>query len=110
MELFFGTSQGTHQGILYENWLLQLNQLTKKDAIPLPWTDDMLHVFGESTFAFQPGYWQVQVKADCFLYSSDTIPMESNAFWIDKRTCKDAIPLAWTSDMLEVLGGGPIVC
>ena len=36
--------------------------------------------------------------------------MESNAFWIDKRTCKDAIPLAWTSDMLEVLGGGPIVC
>lgn len=64
MELFFGTSQGTHQGILYENWLLQLNQLTKRDAIPLPWTDDMLHVFGESTFAFQPGYWQVQVKAD----------------------------------------------
>ena len=48
----------------YENWLLQLNQLTKRDAIPLPWTDDMLHVFGESTFAFQPGYWQVQVKAD----------------------------------------------
>ena len=35
--------------------------------------------------------------------------MESNAFWIDKRTCKDAIPLAWTSDMLEVLGGGQIV-
>ena len=35
--------------------------------------------------------------------------MESNAFWIDKRTCKDAIPLAWTSDMLEVLGGGPII-
>ena len=64
MELFFGTSQGTHQGILYENWLLQLNQLTKRDAIPLTWTDDMLHVFGESTFAFQPGYWQVQVKVD----------------------------------------------
>ena len=35
--------------------------------------------------------------------------MESNAFWIDKRTRKDAIPLAWTSDMLEVLGGGQIV-
>ena len=60
MELFFGTSQGTHQGIPYENWLLQLNQLTKRDAIPLPWTDDMLDVFGEgqgfSQKGVQPSY------------------------------------------------------
>lgn len=35
--------------------------------------------------------------------------MESNASWIDKQTCKDATPLAWTSDMLEVLGDGPVV-
>lgn len=73
----------------------------------------MLEVFGEGTFAFQPGYWQLLVKVDDRLKTAfsthQTITMESNAFWIDKWTCKYAIPLAWTSDMLEVLGGGPIV-
>ena len=46
----------------------KLNQLTQKDAIPLPQTDDVLEALGGaqwfSSLDLASGYWQMQVKED----------------------------------------------
>ena len=46
----------------------KLNQSTKKDAIPLPRTDDLLEALGRaqwfSSLDLASGYWQMQVKEE----------------------------------------------
>ena len=68
----------------------KLNQLTQKDVIPLPRTDDVLEVLGGahwfSSLDLPSGYWQMQVKEEDKPKTAFSTAFSSHALRVDKRT------------------------